>query len=271
MNRFWRRRWIGAALTTLAVAALIACDWLIRQRLGHAAIWTGAALLGCLFFLMLLGVRKRLVMLPLLKTSTWVQIHIYTGLFAMAAYLVHVPRVVADGVFEGGLSLLFLGVSLSGLYGVYVSRTAPRRLTAVPGEFRFDQVAWHRRKIAELADAVLDELNAAPASAVLATFYRDTLQPFFRGRPGLAYVALPTGVRRRRLLSGLGELDRYLETESRSMAGRWAALVRTRDDLDYHFALQLRLRLWVAVHAALSGALLLWACVHALLVLQLIG
>jgi len=57
------------------------------------------------------------------------------------------------------------------------------------------------------------------------------------------------------LLSDLKELERYLENDDRSTADQFAALVRRRDDLDYQFALQLRLRLWVTFHSILTVAL----------------
>lgn len=270
MISFRSRRRLALASTIVAVLLLWSGDVWLRQRLGHAAYFSGGTLLACLVLLILVAVRKRLVMLPLLSVSTWVQIHIYTGLFALAAYALHVPRLVAGGVFEGGLSLLFLAVSLSGLYGWFVSRTAPRKLTAVPGDYRFERIGWHRQRLADAAAALLDGLESSLASPVLLSFYRNSLQPYFSARPPLAYLAVPNGGRRRRLLSGLGELDRYLSDETRGLAGQLAALVRTRDELDFHFALQLRLRLWVVLHSLLSTALLVWSFVHVLLVLNFI-
>lgn len=271
MNAFMKRRIISGIILLAASSVLWGITWSIDQSLGHEAFFSGGLLYACLLLLVLLGLRRRLPMLPLMRMATWVQIHIYTGLFALVAFLFHVPHVWADGAFEGTLSWLFLGVAASGVYGLYVSRTAPRRLTAVPGNYRFEQIEWHRDQVADLADSMLEELKATPAARVLAEFYGDTLRPFFSAGPGLAYIAVPTGVRRRRLLSGLGKLDRYLEPDTKKTAGQLAALVRMRDDLDYHFALQLRLRVWVAVHAVLSCGLLMGATVHVLLAIQFAG
>lgn len=270
MIHFRTRRRIAITATVAAACPLVLADWLLHQRLGHASFLSGGVLLGCLVLLILVAVRKRLVMLPLWSVSTWVQIHIYTGLFALVAYALHVPRIIATGVFEGCLSLLFLSVSASGLYGLFVSRTAPRKLTAVGGEYRFDRIGWHRHQLAARAADVLAGLDASLSSPVLFAFYRDALQPYFSARPPLGYLAVPSGARRRRLLSGLGELNRYLSTDTRGASGQLAALVRTRDELDFHYALQLRLRLWVAVHSMLSIALLSWSLVHVALVLSFI-
>lgn len=270
MIHFRTRRRIALAVTAVAALLLVFGHVWIRERLGHASYYSGGTLLACVVLLILIAVRKRLVMLPLGSVSTWVQIHVYTGLFSLAAYALHVPRLVADGVFEGGLSLLFLGVSLSGLYGWFVSRTAPRKLTAVPGDYRLERVGWDRQRIRDAAAAISKGLDESLASSVLIDFYRNSLQPYFSARPPLAYLAVPNGVRRRRLLSDLNELDRYLSEETRSLSGQLAALVRTRDELDFHFAIQLRLRLWVVVHSMLSIALLVWSFAHVLLVLNFI-
>lgn len=270
MIHFRTRRRLAIAATVAAASLLFFAHWIVDQRLGHASYLSGGTLLCCLVLLILLALRKRLVMLPLWNVATWVQIHIYTGLFALIAYALHVPRIVATGVFEGGLSLLFLSVATSGLYGLYVSRSAPRKLTAVGGEYRFDRIGWHRRQLAGRAAEVLAGLDATLSSPVLINFYQESLQPYFSARPSVAYLAVPSGSRRRRLLSGLGHLDRYLSSDTRGASGQLAALVRTRDELDFHYALQLRLRVWVTVHSLLSLALLVWSLVHVALVLSFI-
>lgn len=272
MNRFVKRRCLGSSLTAVAIAFLALATWVTKQRLGHAAFLTGGTTLACVFLLILIGLRRRVPVLPLLSMTTWVQIHVYTGWFVLAAYWLHVPRLFVSGVFEGGLATLFWGCMGSGFYGLYASRRLPRKLSAVGNnEVRFEQIGWQRHAIAEAADALLRELKATPAAVVLADFYRASLQPFFFGRPSAAYVAIPNGTRRRRLLNRLGDLDRYLEDQTRQTANRYAALVRLRDDLDYQYALQFRMRVWLIVHAALSIGLLTWGCLHALLAIRFSG
>ena len=84
-------------------------------------------------------------------------------------------------------------------------------------------------------------------------------------------MLIPTGGRRRRLLSDLKDLERYVENDGRSTADRFAALVRRRDDLDYQFALQLRLRLWVAFHSILTVALVVGGLAHSFIAFRNLG
>ncbi|TWU07673.1 hypothetical protein Pla52n_02460 [Stieleria varia] len=261
---------IGLSITLAAIAVCYIIYRWLNDRLFNASVMTGSTILACLFLLMLIGFRRRLPILPLGSVSTWTQVHIYVGIFCSAVYIMHVPAFVAGGVFECGLSLLFLLVSASGFYGLYASRTLPRRLTAVEGQHRFDQMGWHRCQIAETAASTLSADESMIAGDVLPLFYKTYLTSFFGRRPSISYVLFPNGIRRRRLLGDLKELDRYLEDDGRRTAGKLAALIRQRDDLDYQFALQLRLRLWLVIHGVFSVALIAASVVHAVMAFRFI-
>lgn len=265
---FRQRRWLSLAITSLAISLV----WWLASRvdagLGRAPILTGSTVLACLFVLVLLGVRRRLPFWPLGSVSMWTQIHSYTGLFAAGVYLLHVPAIIAGGRLEFAVSLLFVIVTLSGFYGIFASRTLPKKLTAIEGQHRFDLIDWHRQQLSIAAQGLLDDVKEQTAMRVLGGFYATYLQPFFAARPSLAFVVAPTSIRRKRLLTGLQQLDRYLETEGRETSGALAALVRRRDELDYQYALQLRLRLWVVIHAALSLLLIALAIAHAVAALR---
>jgi len=278
---FRRRRWVSLFLTLLV--------WILTYQLVvwadavllRPSLLTGWTLMGCLVMLIAIGVRRRLPILPLGSVSVWTQIHIYTGLFAAGVFLLHTPRgwaavasmwtdfgtsdFVAPGWLEGTLATLFLGVTASGIYGWIASRRVPARLTVIGGEVRFDQIGWHRQQVAETAAERIGSLQGQAAVTVLGDFYGSSLKPYFRTRPSWWYLAFPNSARRRRLLTRLTHLDRYLETEGRRVAGQLAGLVRRRDDLDYQYALQWRLRAWVVVHATMSLALVILAMLHGIL------
>ena len=63
----------------------------------------------------------------------------------------------------------------------------------------------------------------------------------------------------------IGELDRYLSRPGRETGRQLARLVREKDDLDYHRALQGRLKLWLFVHIGLTYGLLFAAILHGVL------
>lgn len=265
---FRKRRVLALAFTLLAILAVWIIASFVDARLGRPEILTGSTALGSLFMLVLLGVRRRLPFWPLGSVSTWTQIHIYTGIFAGGVYALHVPMLIAGGRLEFVLSLLFVAVTLSGFYGVLVSRTLPKKLSSLESQPRFDLVPWHRQQIFKAAQELLNEIKEETAERVLGVFYNSNLKPFFQGRPSLAFVVAPNTLRRKRLLYGLQQLDRYLENGGRETVGAFAALVRKRDELDYQYALQLRLRLWLVVHGALSLLLIAMSVAHAFIALR---
>ncbi|MEM6979481.1 MAG: hypothetical protein AAF539_07405 [Planctomycetota bacterium] len=288
---FRRRRIVSMAVV---LAASLAIAWLANRidfNLGRSSFMTGWTLLIGLFLLLALGMRRRLPMLPLGTVAMWTQVHIYTGLFLMLVFAMHAPQFVANvfflptivgqqslvdavaagGVLETCLAWLFAVTSLSGVYGLWASRRIPVRLTAIAADHRFDDVAWHREQLATAAADSIASLPAQSSVHVLGDFYDSHLRRFFRTRPSPAYLIWPNTRRRRRLLSGLTQLNRYLDDAGRDASGRLAGLLRRRDDLDMQFALQCRLRLWVVLHAICSVALVVLGVAHAILATRFMG
>jgi hypothetical protein len=124
----------------------------------------------------------------------------------------------------------------------------------------FEQIPQLRR---QLVGEVRDMLFQPPAkSVVLCQFYVQRLAKFFEcGRP-VSYLIRPTGQMCRALLSEIEGLDRYLSQPQRETGRKLADLVRRKDDLDYHLALQGRLRIWLFAHIGLTYSLVIIATVH---------
>jgi hypothetical protein len=266
-----RRRLFGCAATILAIELMWSVRKIVVANLGHGAVFSGAVLLACLFLLVAIGVRRRMTFLPIWSVSTWMQIHLYTGMFAIAAFVIHVPRIVAAGRFEAGLSWLFWGVSASGLYGLYSARSIPKRLTAIGIEPRYDRIAWHRDQVLRAAETEHASLTIAQGGEVLSGFYDRVLRRYFQSGLPIAFRFRPSERRRQAILAELGDLRRYFDAETCGTADRMAALVRRRDQIDYHHGLQWRLRAWVALHASLSIVLVVWAVAHAVVALSMLG
>jgi hypothetical protein len=263
------------AVVLAAIAVTMWFVFVVDASLLHRGVMTGWTLMACLVMLFAIGVRRRIPILPLGKMSTWTQVHLYTGAVSIGVFLLHTPSIfrgqlIANGYFEGSLSILFWLVSGSGVYGLIASRRLPVRLTNVGEQIRFDQIQWRREQIATQATAEIDSLETPAAIRVLGEFHEHYLSRYFHRRPSFFYLLIPTSVRRRRTLAGLVELSRYLDQEGKNACGNLAALVRHRDDLDYQYALQLRLRVWVIAHATASIALIVMAIIHGILALRFI-
>lgn len=188
------------------------------------------------------------------------QLHIYVGLATFAIFGFHIAWHIPTGAFETVLAILYLIVAISGLYGLFVTRVFPSRLRGIGNEVIFESIPLLRLQIAAQARELV--LRACESSDVLARFYANRLSFFFERRRNLAYLVRPTGRMRRQLISEIEDLDRYLAEDQRAISRQLTAMVQQRDDLDYQFALQGRLKTWLFVHIGLSYSLLLVSLVH---------
>ena len=145
-------------------------------------------------------------------------------------------------------------------YGLYVTRILPKRLTAVNEEIIFERIPAFRQKLA--AQARVIALEACETSEVLAKFYSNRLIHFFERPRSLAYMVSPSGGKRRQLVGEIEALDRFLGDEQRTASRKLAGLVRQKDDLDFHRAIQGRLKIWLFAHIGVTYSLLIVAVVH---------
>ena len=264
-------RRIKAIGTTLAVCVLTGFVlYQMKQHLFRDAMISGYLLLGAIVFLTLFNLRKRLTFLPALgSASLWMQLHIYVGLSTFLIFGIHIAWQVPIGWFERLLAILYLTVALSGVYGLVITRVLPKRLTAVGNEVIYEQIPALRMRLAREVRQLV--LSAEQSTDVVARFYLQQLLPFFEKQRSLAYVAFPTGFRKRSLLQDIEGLKRYLDADARSQTDLLASYVCQKDDLDYQEAVQGRLKFWLFFHIGFTYSLLLISILHAILVHAFIG
>ena len=251
-------------LTTVLLALFVGVVVALNRSLNSGSHFSGIVLLCVLFFLAAFNVRKKLTFLPMLGTARmWMQIHIYMGLSTFVMFGMHVQWRIPNGWFEGILSLLFMGVALSGVYGLYITRVLPKRLSNLPEEIIYERIPLFRKQLATRARKLV--LAAATKSEVLARFYGHRLAKFLEQPRGMAYTLLPSTRYSRQLIGEINDLDRYLSEAQRTVGRELATIVKQKDDLDYHRAVQGRLRVWLFAHIAGTYSLLLFAVLHGLM------
>ncbi len=257
-----RFRHIGIFLSALALA--LSLVWLQHNSLGDTGFSTGYVLLGAVVFLALYSLRKRLSVLRFLgSSSAWLHLHIYIALGSFVFFLVHIGFRIPQGPLEQLLAVMFVMISSSGVYGLYITRVYPKRLTATKQEYIFEQLPVQQRALMLEAKQIV--LQASTQSDTLTDFYMSRLLPFFTQSRSLWYLAFPTGRTRRELMQDLRKLDRYLALELRPSAMSLGRLVQKKDDMDFHFALQGKLKLWLFFHIGCTYALLVLAALHTVL------
>src|SRR5690606_1785759 len=104
-----------------------------------------------------------------------------------------------SGILEVTLALLFVATVLSGLVGLYWSRTIPPLLARVGEEFIFERIPLLRAQMLERAEREVLETVRATGCTTLGDFFSRRLHRFFSRSRGVGYFLRPTSRLRRKL------------------------------------------------------------------------
>ncbi|QDU87284.1 hypothetical protein Pla175_06430 [Pirellulimonas nuda] len=265
MNRHTRRRIGSSALLAILIASA-ACGlrW-ADHALWRSTVWGGYLLYASVLFLAAYNLRKKLPGAWLGSSAAWLQAHVYVGVATLGLYLLHAGPRVPDGWLEGALAGVYGATFVSGVWGLYLSRSIPPQLRRTGEQYIYERIPGLRQRgHSEGNTAVLAAVSAAGATT-LADFYATRLYDYLAQPRGLIYWLRPTGAKRRRLMRELGELARLLSEAESHAAEKLFALLRRKDDLDFHEARQGLLKGWLFVHIALSWSLLTLGALHGVL------
>jgi hypothetical protein len=271
MPYFTRRR-IRNGGATMIVVALV---WLwVRWRereLQPTSFATGYLMLAAIVFLAFYNVRKKLPFLPLGSSTAWLQWHLYVGIGSFAVFALHAGLRWPTGVLETALSIAYLATLASGVVGLYLTRTIPGQLARVGEEVVYERIPALNRQVQHQAGSLMLESVTNSGATTLADFYIARLYDFFHRSRGSRYYLRPTTTLRRALMEEMQNLRRYLSESESTACERLFALVRRKDDLDFHHARQGLLKTWLFAHIGLTYALVVLAVLHGLLALAFRG
>jgi hypothetical protein len=271
MISFNKQRWAGLILFLISAVLVV---WLHSKYVGvvvKLAFLSGWALFAVMLALTFYNARKKISFLPLLSSEAWLQFHIYAGLLTAVLFLVHINYKMPAGWFDGVLAALYILVMVSGFFGLFASRAVPKRLTTRGGEVLFERIPGIRRQLQERAETLALQSVEQVKSSTIADFYVRELKYFFEGKRNLVAHLFEIRTPLNLLLNKITDLNRYLNDSERATMDQIAVLVREKDGLDYHYSLQLMLKLWLFVHIPLTYSLLLWTLAHIVLVFAFSG
>lgn len=256
--------------TLLAVVAVWIGVKFVSSQLGDESTFTGVILLLATMSLYLLTLRKRWHQPQLGRVSGWLRYHSYAGVFTSVVFLMHIGWPVR-GPFEICLASCFVIVAITGIALGVMNRVTPARLAAIKQDFAFERIPQLQYAVACTAHELAMSSTRLGEGATLSEYYQRRLLPFFQTPRSLLYSLLPTSHKRRQLLRELEDLDRYLATEGLNHRQQLSQMVQSKDDLDYHWAMQRRLRYLFTAHVALTWSLLILIGVHLVLVFGFSG
>ena len=266
MRSFSARRLRNISVTVLVCFVLwdllLASDYTLQ----NPRFLSGWILLALTAVLASYNIRKKLTMIPLGKTATWLQWHVYLGWIALFIFLVHIGWAIPNGMLELTLAVLFLLVAVSGVVGLYLSRRLAPRLTNRGEEVIFERIPLFVALLRTQAEDLVVEAAVETESATLSDFYYAQVGDFFTGtRNVLAHLRSS----RRPLFSLFKDLrtaERYMNDKELEYSDRLRSLLEKKDELDYHYALQAALKTWLFVHIPATFSMLIMMLIHVLVV-----
>jgi hypothetical protein len=263
MRRLAWLPWLGAAILFVVLAS---ASLHIREALGNPALLTGWFLFVVLAGLGAFNSRKKLSMVPLGSAALWLQLHVAGGFLALALFWLHARTLWPRGLYEQVLAVCFYAVSASGIIGWLLQRSLPRRLTATGVEILYERIPAEIANLRAQAEALVLECTRATERETLARHYTETLDWFFR-RPRFLRNHLFGGkMARAWQRQQFGTIRQYLDGREALFLDRLKTIADYKTDVDFHYAAQTAMKLWLFVHLPLAIATLLLAVWHILLI-----
>lgn len=260
-----RKHVLYFCVSLVAAAILYALGETFNAMLWEPAYLTGHFLFWSMVSLAALNMRKKMSFLPLGKVRNWVKVHIYLGWFVVGAFLIHIDFKWPTGTLETAMLVLFVLVAGSGLLGAFISKSLPGRLTRRGEEVIYERIPVFIRELRDRADELVAQSVEQTGSSSLADFYMTRVRSWMgQPRDWLEHLFELNG-RAYQIDYEFENMSRYLNDEEKEILSEFKEIVLKKSDLDYHFALQSALKLWLFIHIPLTYALLLLALVHIVL------
>ncbi len=197
---------------------------------------------------------------PLFTAKNWIQAHVYLGVVALLAVVVHAGLTWPKGAFGWWLFVLSVWTTLTGLLGVWLQKWIPSALAeGLQVEALYERIPALVEQLVAEADGLMGE-----TSDVLDRFYRTEL------RDRLAELAPSWGflldVRggRERALEPLRRMVGFAGAEEKARVEDLMSIYTEKLELDAQYSLQRILRQWLWLHVPAAGLLMGLLVIHVL-------
>ncbi|MGH7969299.1 MAG: hypothetical protein ACREIC_11290, partial [Limisphaerales bacterium] len=180
-------------------------------------------------------------------------------------FLLHIRFRIPRGNLEIILASLLVGVTISGIIGLFLSRSLPPRLARHSEEIIFERIPLLRQQLRSRVEDLIKNSVAEIDSSTLADFYVARLQSYFSRPRDWWWHVVGSDIPLHRRLVGLASLDRYLNDKELAVSATLAECIRAKDNLDHAYACQGLLKGWLFVHIPLTYSLIIIAIVHGFL------
>jgi hypothetical protein len=195
---------------------------------------------------------------PLGTAKRWLQAHVYLGVIAFLAVVVHAGFRLPGGWMGWALLLLTIWVTLTGLVGVWLQKWLPHVMAeGLRVEALYDRIPALVEHLLKEADALV-----ADASEVLERFYTTDVRTSLAGvEPSWSYL-LDVRSGRERVLEPFRRMSSFVDPAEKEIVNDLMTIRMEKMDLDVHYTLQGILRRWLILHVPPAAVLTALMIVH---------
>jgi len=251
-------------VTCTAIAGAVWATQTYDASLRHARFLDGWILAIAMAGQLLLHFyRKQIIPLPG-RENSWSVFHIYSGIFVVAIFAMHTSYSLPDTHLEWVLWALFLLVAASGIVGAYLTRVIPHRLEDHGGRLALESFGVLRSELARRAAVLSYGSRQSGNASAIVSVYEDKLFDFFR-KPKNSWSHLQNS--RQPMKSLMFELDAVeagLDTGTLRTMHEIKGLVERKNRLDFQYAHESALKIWLFVHVPATYGLLVLTVLHVL-------
>lgn len=271
MISFQKKRQISLFFLLLGVSGLGIVLRYYQNNLVSTGLGTGIILFGLVLFLASFNLRKKIPILPLGRGSTWLRIHIYIGWFSIAVFLFHIDFKFPTGGLELVVGGLFALTALSGVFGAFLSRFIPLKLTDKGGSITFERIPRLRRNLRQEVEKLVFESIELTKKNTIADFYTFRLAKFFVGTHNFWNHVFSNHRHVKIIFGHVNALKRYLNEEEKKVLKKIELCIYEKDKIDFHHSLLYIMRCWLFIHVPLTYALILFGIFHGVVAYQMSG
>jgi hypothetical protein len=243
----------------------------LSGRAVYTNIITGKWLFFTIVFLTFLNIRKKLSFWPLGRVYHWLTVHIVIAQCSLVVFLLHIDFRMPSGIIEVTLSVLFAIVFVGGNFGLWISRSYPRKLTSKGGSIPYEDVPQMIHELKDKAESLVLESIDISQKSTIADFYNFRLAGFFAQKKIYWLHLFNSKKRIQFLVSHISSVRRYLNEEEIATLKEVELLMIRKNTLDYQYAHMSMLKYWLFIHIPVSYSLVVLGLFHWLLVVGFIG
>ena len=216
---------------------------------------------------------KRSHLSPRAATS-WRRIHIYVGYILIALFMSHSDFSLPDTGLEWALWTGFMLITVSGIFGTYLSWSVKTKRT-IDERTSYDRIPARRAEIAREVhmvaasaetDAAEIALPALPYNEWIRDLYTNQLHSFFKGPKNYGSHFIGSQRPVKRLTEEIDNLQRYVDKQGKDKLLAIKSLVLEKDRLDFAHVYLGLMKTWLFIHVPVTYAMVLLILLHVVVV-----